>query len=86
LVIKFVSQAKFERVNKIEKKNCQKITERTKRGEVKILMDIKKDKTLVPLGILSNHRQLSLCHIPHELKPLVMLLTEYLEHEGYGKV
>ncbi len=47
---KFVSQTKLERENKIREKTGQKQIERTKRGEVKILMGIKEDKTIVPLG------------------------------------
>ncbi len=45
-----ISQIKLEQKNKIREKTGQKTIERTKRGEVKILMGIKDDKTIDPFG------------------------------------
>ena len=47
---KFVSQIKLERKNKLMEKTGQKLIEKSKRGEVKILMGINKKNKVVPLG------------------------------------
>ncbi len=47
---RFVSGAKLERTNKIREKTGQKPVERSNRGEVRIVMGIKDDNSIVPLG------------------------------------
>lgn len=47
---KFISQNKLERENKIREKTGQAKVEKSKRGEVKILMGIKENNEVIPLG------------------------------------
>jgi hypothetical protein len=47
---KFVSQAKLEKTNKLRQKLGKPEIEKTKRGEVKILMGIKDNNDIIPLG------------------------------------
>ena len=47
---RFVSKAKLERTNKIREKTGQKPVEKTNRGEVRIVMGIRDDNSIVPLG------------------------------------
>ena len=47
---KFISQVKLSRENKVREKTGKPVIEKTKRGEVKILMGIKENNEIIPLG------------------------------------